>query len=387
MTELPDTPADAPAPPEFRFGEGKISGVLTVFLGLLAVGAVLAMRFPGWLTTPEARPLYPLGLIRALVAVVIVAAFALGTFSVFLSQRKSRGLLGIGLAALATALGGSRVPIEGNFAETPYLGLDWFVLNLFILALVFVPLERAFARLKEQRIFRKGWRTDLVHFGVSHLLVQVTVLLTMLPATIFFHWAVSDRFQAFVREQPLLLQFLGAMIVADLSAYIAHRLFHTVPFLWRFHEIHHSAEAMDWLAGSRLHIVDIVLTRAFAFIPLYVFGFSPTAIGAYLTWTSFQAVFIHSNVRFRFGPLRLLLATPQFHHWHHSATLHDRNFAVNLPVIDMIFGTYHLPDDEWPDTYGLKGNPVPDGYLRQLVYPLTPRPDSKPEGPTGSPQA
>lgn len=385
MTELSSSSSGASPPPEFRFGEGKISGVVAIFLGLLAVGGVLAMRFPGWLTTPEARPHYPLGLLRGLIAVVILSTFALGTLSVFLSERKTRGLAGIALAALATALGGSRVAVSGGYADTPYLGLDWFILNLLVLAVIFVPLERAFARRKDQRVFRKGWKTDVIHFGVSHLLVQVTVLLTMLPATVFFHWAVSDRFQAFVRGQNIVLQFVAAMVVADLFAYIAHRLFHAVPFLWRFHEIHHSAEEMDWLAGSRLHLVDIVLTRAFAFIPLYVIGFSPEAIGAYLTWTSLQAVFIHSNVRFRFGPLRLLVATPQFHHWHHSKTLYDRNFAVNLPIIDMIFGTYHLPRNEWPEAYGLEGNPVPEGYVGQLTYPLTPRrapkqSDSKQDG-------
>ena len=94
---------------------------------------------------------------------------------------------------------------------------------------------------------------------------------------------------------------------------------------------------------------------------------------AYLTWASFQAIFIHSNVRFTFGPLRYLLATPQFHHWHHSATLHDRNFAVHLPLIDKLFGTYHLPQDEWPEAYGIAGRPVPDGYVKQLVYPLAPK--------------
>jgi hypothetical protein len=105
-------PPDSATTPEFRLGEGKISGVLAVFLGLLGLGAVLAMRFPGWLTTPEARPVYPLGLIRLLIAVVLLAALASGTISVFLSHRKSRGLLGIALAALATALGGWRVRVD-----------------------------------------------------------------------------------------------------------------------------------------------------------------------------------------------------------------------------------------------------------------------------------
>ena len=357
--------------PEFRFGEGKISGVLSVFLGFLALGAVLALRFPGIFSTPDARASYPMETIRLLIDLVLFSALAFGVISFILSERKSRGLVGGGLAALALALGGSRVEIEGPIAEGPFLGLDWFLLSIFALALIFVPLERLFARLGDQRIFRKGWRTDLAHFGVSHILVQVTVLATMLPAVFFFRWAVSDALQSWVSSQPMWLQFIEAMFVADLFAYIAHRMFHEIPFLWRFHAIHHSSELLDWLASSRLHVVDIVVTRGFGFIPLYVLGFSDTAIVIYLTWASFQGILNHANVRFRFGPLRFLLSTPQFHHWHHSARLYNRNFAAHLPVIDWIFGTYHLPKDEWPEEYGIVGNPVPDGYMSQFTYPLT----------------
>ena len=153
--------------PEFRFGEGKISGVLSIFLGLLALGAVIVLRFPGIFSTPDARASYPLDAIRLLVDLVLFSALALGLISFILSERKSRGLTGGGLAALALALGGSRVEIQGPIAEGPFLGLDWFLLSIFMLALIFVPLERFFARLRDQRVFRRGWRTDLAHFGVS----------------------------------------------------------------------------------------------------------------------------------------------------------------------------------------------------------------------------
>ena len=364
-------PADATLRegPEFPFGSGKGAGVLSVVCGWLGLGGVVALHFPEFLATPGARAAYPMGLIRGLLASVILAALLFGLGSIVLGRRKSRGMLGLSLGGLALALGGWWVSVPPELPEGPVLGLDWFLLSLFATALLFVPLERAFRRV-QQRIFRPGWRTDLAHYGVSHLLVQVTVLLTMLPATLFLHGVVPAAFQQRVAGQPLWLQFIEALIVADLFAYGAHRLFHEVPLLWRFHQIHHSAEHMDWLAGSRLHLVDIVLTRAFAFIPLYALGFSQAALGIYAAWAAFQATLNHANVRWTFGPLRFLLVTPQFHHWHHSADVYDKNFAVHLPVIDRLFGTWHLPGNEWPARYGLDGSPVPDGYVKQAVYPF-----------------
>jgi sterol desaturase/sphingolipid hydroxylase (fatty acid hydroxylase superfamily) len=243
-----------------------------------------------------------------------------------------------------------------------------------VLAMLFVPLEQLFARLP-QRVLRPAWTTDLAHFAVSHLLVQVTVLLTLMPAAIFFRWAVHPAVQTSIASQPYVLQFLEILVVADLSEYAIHRLFHAAPLLWRFHAVHHSSEVMDWLAGSRMHLVDAVVTRALAFVPLYVLGFSPPAVYAYLVFVSFHAVFIHANVRFRFGRLAHLIATPQFHHWHHAAEREavDKNFAVHLPVLDRLFGTYHMPAERWPVAYSIEGGPVPHDYAPQLVYPFTGR--------------
>src|SRR5262249_20777393 len=160
------------------------------------------------------------------------------------------------------------------------------------------------------------------------------------------------------------------ILVADVTQYWVHRAFHRVPWLWRLHAIHHSSESMDWLAGSRLHLVDIVVTRGLSFVPLYVLGFAPTAVYAYLVFVSFLAVFTRANVRFDLGPLGCLVATPRFHHWHHAAHPVDKNFAVHLPWIDRLFGTAYLPDGRWPDAYGIDGRPVPEGYWRQLVWPF-----------------
>jgi lathosterol oxidase len=212
-----------------------------------------------------------------------------------------------------------------------------------------------------------------MHFAMSHLLVQVTVVLTMLPAALFFRWAVSPRFQDLVAAQPLALQFVEILVVADLAEYAVHRLFHRVPWLWRFHAIHHSSRALDWLAGSRLHLVDIVVTRGLSFVPLYLLGFAPPVLYAYLIFVSFHAVFIHANVRWRLRALEPFLVLPRFHHWHHATHPVDRNFAIHLPWIDRLFGTAYLPPGRWPERYGIEGDPVPEGYWRQLALPFRSR--------------
>jgi sterol desaturase/sphingolipid hydroxylase (fatty acid hydroxylase superfamily) len=363
----------SPASEPTHFGSGWISGVLSTTFGVIGLAAVFCFHYPSLLTMPSLRSLYPLPYIRALLHLILVSSFLLGVLSVCLRRSKTLGLVGITLTLIAALLGGSRVPIEGELTQGPFLGLDWFLLNLIIYSVVFIPLERLFARLPDQPIFRRGWRTDLAYFFVSALLIQVTTILTLKPAMVFFHWAAHPGLQARIAAQPFALQFLGILVLTDLTQYWVHRLFHTVPVLWRFHSIHHSAEALDWLAGSRLHLVDVAVTRGLTYIPIYLLGFWEAPLFAYVVFVSVQATFIHANIRFEFGPLRWLLTTPRFHHWHHAAEREaiNKNFAVHLPVLDWLFGTFYFPGDRWPASYGLgRDNPVPEGYARQFVYPF-----------------
>jgi len=355
-------------------GSGWLSGVLSVTLGAIGLGAVFCFHYPSLLTMPELRALYPVPFIRALLHLVLVSAFIAGVISVCLRRRKILGMVGISLTLIAALLGGSRVPLDGELQNGPFLGLDWFLLNLMAYSAVFIPLERLFARLPEQDVFRREWRTDLVYFFLSALLVQVTTLLTMKPAMTLFAWAVSGEVQRAVSSQPLPVQFVEILVLTDFVQYWVHRAFHQVPMLWRFHRIHHSADVMDWLAGSRLHLVDVAATRGLTYVPIYVLGFAESALVAYVAFVSIQATFIHANVRFNFGPLRWVMTTPQFHHWHHGAEREavDKNFAVHLPLLDRLFGTCYLPGDRWPSSYGLAGGkPVPSGYARQFVDPFT----------------
>ena len=96
------------AEPEFRFGEGKISGVLSVVLAALALGAVLCLLFPSALTTPEVREVLPMNLVRWIIQFTLASAFVLGVLSVVLSKRKTFGIVGVMLSVIGTLLGGSK---------------------------------------------------------------------------------------------------------------------------------------------------------------------------------------------------------------------------------------------------------------------------------------
>jgi sterol desaturase/sphingolipid hydroxylase (fatty acid hydroxylase superfamily) len=357
-----------------RFGSGWLSGTLSVFFGTLSLGAVACFYWPAILTSPDVRALLPMPTVRTLLQVVIGLGFLLGLLSALLRRRKVLGFTGIALALSAGLAGGGNIPVAGAVPKVPvYLGLDWFLLNILLLAVLFVPIERIWP-LRPQSVFRPGWTTDAIYFFVSHLLVQLSTLLTLMPARVLFAWAIHPAVQTAVRAQPTIVQFLGCALVADLTEYTVHRFFHKSRWLWRFHAVHHSTTSMDWLAGSRLHVIDVVLTRGLTFVPLFVLGFDTGPLYAYLVFVSVHAVFIHANVSWAFPRwVEALVVTPRFHHWHHAIerAAIDRNFAVHFPWIDRLFGTYYGPPGEWPRGYGIEGRPVPDGYLNQLVYPVT----------------
>lgn len=353
-----------------RFGSGWLSGTAGAVLGLAALGTVACLLLPAQLTTPALRAWYPLALVRTLLAAAMALGFGLGIVSLLLRRKKTLGTIAVASTLLAAALQAA-VPDEIAADTAIGLGLDVFVLNLLLYSALFVPLERLWPLRPGQPTFRPEWWTDLGWFFSSALLVQLTTFLVLGPAHALVFAAVPALRHA-VQALPLALQFGAIVVAADVVQYWVHRACHRVPLLWRFHAIHHSAAAMDWLAGSRLHVVDAVLTRALVYLVLFLVGFDAGAIGAYLVFVAAQATFVHANVGWRLRWLEPWLVTPRFHHWHHADSPIDVNFAVHLPWLDRLFGTFHLPAAAWPERYGLAGGVAPRGFWRQLIAPFAP---------------
>jgi sterol desaturase/sphingolipid hydroxylase (fatty acid hydroxylase superfamily) len=239
-----------------------------------------------------------------------------------------------------------------------------------VLVAVFVPMERLFA-LHPRRVFRKGWTTDLVHFFVTNLFITAGFLAAAAVFTAVLRTLLGDGLARAVHAQPPSVQVTEGLLLAELLFYWAHRTSHHLRLLWRFHAVHHSITEMDWLASARQHPLDAVFHRVFVAIPLFLLGFTRLTVGVVVIFAAFNALFIHSNVRFRFGPLRWVITTPEFHHWHpaNDPEAVNKNFAGGLPVLDVLFGTAYLPKDRVPVAYGID-EPVPGAYLAQMTHPF-----------------
>ena len=187
-----------------------------------------------------------------------------------------------------------------------------------------------------------------------------------------FGWAADDGVRGWVQGLPFWGALLLIILVADLVQYWTHRAYHEVPLLWRLHAVHHSVKSMDWLAGSRQHFLELLITRTLVLAPIYVLGFSKEVIDAYIVIVGFQAVFNHANVSVRLGPLRYVIVTPNFHHWHHSQDTEaiDKNYAAHFAFLDHLFGTAVQSDREWPERYGVRGDYVPNGFWKQMKFPF-----------------
>jgi sterol desaturase/sphingolipid hydroxylase (fatty acid hydroxylase superfamily) len=250
--------------------------------------------------------------------------------------------------------------------------VDPFGLKLiFITCLVFLPLERLFALHPQQKVFRRDWTNDLIYLLLNGILIKLGLVAVVTASIFAAAQIIPASFQTAIGGLPIWVQIPAVIVLSDLGFYWTHRMFHAVPWLWRFHSIHHSIEELDWLAAARVHPVDQILTKGVSLIPVVALGFSEWAIGIYALLYQWQSILIHSNVRIGFGPLRWLVASPEFHHWHHSNDLEarDKNFAGQLSFLDALFGSIHMPHGQAPTAYGLD-RPMPQRYAFQLLYPF-----------------
>ncbi|WP_395374524.1 sterol desaturase family protein [Marinicella sp. W31] len=355
----------------FRIGEGRISGYVSMFLGISSFLAVLCYKFPSYLTTTDLRAVYDAEYLQTILMVTMWVSLGFGLLTFILNNKKRMGAVGILFTVFGFMLGGYQVPVGAVTPSPMALGLDWTILAFIASAILFIFLEKVFPKHREQVIARPEWSLDLSYFIFNHLLITALLLVGNHFFNSVFSWAISSDLQAFVQSLPLWAQVILLMVCADFVLYWSHRAYHEIPGLWKIHAIHHSVEYMDWLAGSRNHVIQTFSDRIIAIVPLYLIGADKAALDIYVAFAAFQAVYVHANVEIPTGFLKYIFVTPKFHHWHHSSQKPaiDTNYSVHLVLFDVLFRTYHMPKEHWPSHYGTVPR-VPRSFWRQLVYPF-----------------
>lgn len=252
------------------------------------------------------------------------------------------------------------------------------VIGFLVLSLGFAVIERLFAANKEQKIFRRGYRTDLAYWFFTPL-VSSTLALVVTAIVLALILQVRPRYiestilsrQTWATALPLGLQVFLIFFIGDLVGYWTHRLFHGRR-LWKYHAIHHSSEDLDWLSSVRLHPVNEVISKTATAAVLIALGFNPKIVAVGVPFFTIYAIALHANVTWGFGWLGYLVTSPRFHRWHHTSQAEglDKNFAGLFPWIDRIFGTYYMPKDRLPEKFGLYGETIPAEFWGQLMYPF-----------------
>jgi sterol desaturase/sphingolipid hydroxylase (fatty acid hydroxylase superfamily) len=189
-------------------------------------------------------------------------------------------------------------------------------------------------------------------------------------------------------RQPAWLIVIELIVLMDLLTYCIHRIFHTVPFLWRFHALHHSARYIRWSTTGRVHPINEAINYLVTVVPLALVGFPVSIVLPVSPVVIAFAIGAHTQWNIGFGPLSSVFVSPRFHHWHHTHSHEggNKNFANVFAFWDRLFGTYYLPAGRRPETFGLDVDDVPASYFGQLLYPFRGRAARPQPGPEAEQQ-
>lgn len=209
-----------------------------------------------------------------------------------------------------------------------------------------VTLERFFPYTKGMKFFREGWWLDMVWYTLiqSYFLKILIFDYIIAPS----ERALGMAEQGYLSHWPVWALVLFFLLTHDLYIYWFHRWQHNSKILWRTHEAHHSVKEVDWLAGSRSHVLEIIINQTIEFAPIIFLLDVETAaivvpIKALLD--AMWGMWIHANIDAKTGKFQYFINGPEMHQWHHAnhQEVFYANYATKFAFFDWIFGTGFLP--------------------------------------------
>lgn len=243
-------------------------------------------------------------------------------------------------------------------------------------------LERIMPCNPHQKTSHKSIITDTLYYFVMPVVNRfVSNIYLGFGVVVVFHGnSTSDIYHHItygygpLSQMPIWLQAAVIFIVSDIILYWMHRGFHTSD-LWPFHAIHHSSTTIGWHSTYRFHPVNVWLSFTLVDTIMMLVGFSIEAVALMGTFNMLYSAMVHANLNWTFGPFKYAFASPVFHRWHHTTQEAgmNKNFAPTFPLLDIIFGTFYMPDNVLPEHYGVSGDSIPEDFIGQMAYPFKKR--------------
>ena len=235
--------------------------------------------------------------------------------------------------------------------------------------------------LERVRPFEPAWnRSDgqvANDIGLTVLEMSIVPPLSIIALGAFVSFIGKSQaflsFNVWPTHWPAFAQILIGIVVYDFGNYLAHRWSHTVPLLWRFHAVHHSAARLSVLNAGRIHPIDAFKYTVIG-SPIPLLLGVPGKVGMwYGGMVMFGGLLTHCNIKMPCGLFNYVLNTPDQHRWHHSRTQRetDTNYGEATMLWDLMLGTFFHPHRRPPRDVGIDV-PVSTRLLQQLIQPFTP---------------
>lgn len=253
------------------------------------------------------------------------------------------------------------------------------------ISLVVYALELLFPWRKDQPRIRQDFWLDTFYMffnvflfglvGYAALSNVVAEAFNDFLATVF---GVRNLVALNIATWPGWAQMLLLFVLRDFIHWNVHRLLHRVPWLWKFHKVHHSVQQMGYAAHLRYHFMENIVYRSLEYLPLAMIGFGIQDFIIVYLFSLTIGHLNHANIYLPLGPLKYIFNNPQMHIWHHSKELpkgsYGVNYGISLSLWDYLFGTVWMPHNGRDIELGFpEVEQYPHGFFEQVVKPFKDR--------------
>lgn len=262
----------------------------------------------------------------------------------------------------------------------PHWG-NYFYWLIAISALVYL-LELYFPWRKHQAKVRQDFWLDAFYMFFNFFLFSLIGYAAISDVAVnafndFLRWAfgIENLVAIRVAGLPHWAQLLTLFLVRDFVQWNTHVLLHRVPWLWKFHQVHHSVQQMGFAAHLRYHFMETIVYRSIEYLPLAMIGFGIQDFILVHLFALTIGHLNHANIYLPLGPLKYIFNSPQMHIWHHAKELpkgsYGVNYGITLSIWDYLFGTVWMPKSGRDIPLGFDDiEHYPEDFIGQVIQPF-----------------